>query len=200
MWTENSDEIMTDNKHLANHSNNNNVRGDTKSASIMVWLTWIVAIALVVWLFQEKLDEQWNPNEKPATAVDNTGRNTVTLLQNRYGHYVTQGQINQQPVIFMLDTGATQVSVPSSVANRLGLISGNPARVNTANGSITVYSTMLDSVSLGNITLCNVAAHINPAMDGEEILLGMSALKNLDFAKKGTQLIITQQRSNTQEY
>jgi aspartyl protease family protein len=45
-------------------------------------------------------------------------------------------------------------------------------------------------LSLGNIFLYNVAAHINPAMKSDQILLGMSALKQVDFYQTGKQLIL----------
>jgi aspartyl protease family protein len=45
-------------------------------------------------------------------------------------------------------------------------------------------------ISIGNIFLYNVAAHINPAMKSDAILLGMSALKEVEFSQKGKQLTL----------
>jgi aspartyl protease family protein len=47
---------------------------------------------------------------------------------------------------------------------------------------------------LGAIGLVNVNAGIVPGMDGEEILLGMSALRQLDFSQRGGELILRQYR------
>lgn len=122
-----------------------------------------------------------------------SGKAQVTLKQNRHGHYVTQGTINGATVTFLLDTGATQVSIPAHIADNLGLQSSGSHRVQTANGSITVYQTRLEQLSIGNIFLYNVAANINPAMQSDEILLGMSALKRVEFRQTGKQLILQEQ-------
>lgn len=180
---------MTDQKPVRNDNQPEYQQDTSVIGRYMMWIAWIIALALVAWLFQGELDQQWNPNENPETSTQQ-GRNTVTLLQNRYGHYITQGTINNEPVIFMLDTGATQVSIPSAVAKRLNLQRYGSARVNTANGSITVYPTKIDSLTIGNITLRNVSGHINPAIDSEEILLGMSALKRVEFTQSGKQLTL----------
>ena len=161
-----------------------------KMAKTFVWLAWIIALALLVFFFQDVLDKQFNPNDKPEMRLTSTGKAEVILAQNRQGHYVTQGTINDTAVTFLLDTGATQVSVPAHIAEQLDLTAQGNYRVQTANGSITVYKTTLSQLSLGNIFLYNVAAHINPAMKADEILLGMSALKQLDFQQTGKQLIL----------
>jgi aspartyl protease family protein len=51
---------------------------------------------------------------------------------------------------------------------------------------------MLDSVTLGNIAMHHVAAHINPYMNEDVVLLGMSFMKNLEIVQKGGQLTLRQ--------
>jgi len=161
-----------------------------KMAKIFVWLAWIIALALLMLFFQDTLDKQFNPNSQPEIRLSDEGKAEVVLAQNRQGHYVARGTINEMSVTFLLDTGATQVSIPAHIADKLNLSSKGNYRVQTANGSVTVYKTTLDQLSIGNILLYNVAAHINPAMQADEILLGMSALKQLDFHQTGKQLIL----------
>ncbi len=115
------------------------------------------------------------------------------MQQNRQGHYLTNGAINGEKVTFLLDTGATQVSIPAHIAEKLSLQAGGKSRVQTANGSITVYQTQINELRIGNIYLYNVAAHINPSMNANEILLGMSALKRVEFRQTGKQLILREQ-------
>lgn len=159
-------------------------------AKIFVWLAWVIALALLVFIFQDVLDSQYNPNSQPEVRLTQSGQAEVILDQNRQGHYIARGTINQTSVTFLLDTGATQVSIPAHIAEQLGLIAKGSYRVQTANGSVTVYQTEISQLSLGNIFLYNVAAHINPAMKTDEILLGMSALKQVDFYQTGKQLIL----------
>jgi len=45
---------------------------------------------------------------------------------------------------------------------------------------------------MGSIKLVNVRASINPYVTGDDVLLGMSFLKYLEFTQKGTQLTIRQ--------
>ncbi len=158
-----------------------------------VWIAWLIGLALLVFVFQDLLDEQYNPNQDPKLSLQSNGKAQVTLQQNRQGHYVTNGAINGVNVTFLLDTGATQVSIPAHIAEKLSLQTGGQYRVQTANGSITVYQTQLNELRIGNIYLYNVAAHINPSMEADEILLGMSALKRVEFRQTGKQLILQEQ-------
>jgi aspartyl protease family protein len=158
-----------------------------------IWVAWFIAIALLVFVFQDLLEQQYNPNQEPKLSLQANGKAEVILQQNRQGHYVTNGAINGSEVTFLLDTGATQVSIPAHIAKRLGLAAGANQRVQTANGSIIVYQTQLNELRIGNIYLYNVAAHINPSMAADEILLGMSALKRVEFSQIGKQLILREQ-------
>ena len=132
-----------------------------------------------------------NPNQQIAsqTGADN---GSVVLQRNRQGHYVATALINGQPTEVMLDTGATRVSVPEHLARTLGLQRGRAGQASTANGIITTYATTLDSVQLGGITLHKVRASINP--NGEDVLLGMSFLKQLEFTQRGDTLILRDYR------
>ena len=84
----------------------------------------------------------------------------MRLASSRQGHYLVNGQIDGQDVTFLLDTGATQVAVPSAVAERLGLARGAPIVISTANGRATGHRTRLASLRLGDIELRDVAALI----------------------------------------
>ena len=165
----------------------------TNFGKSFVWIAWFIGIALLVFVFQDLLDGQYNPNQDPQVSLQSNGKAEVILQQNRQGHYVTTGAINDTKVTFLLDTGATQVSVPAHIADKLSLQAGNKYRVQTANGSISVYQTTINELRIGNIYLYNVAAHINPSMDADEILLGMSALKRVEFRQTGKQLILREQ-------
>ena len=161
-----------------------------KIGKVFVWLAWITAIGLLMFFFEDELEKQYNPNSQPQISLNSSGQAEVILKQNRQGHYVTQGNINEASVTFLLDTGATQVSIPAHIADKLQLESYGSYSVQTANGKVTVYKTKIDQLSIGNLFLYNVAEHINPAMKNDEILLGMSALKQLDFQQTGKQLIL----------
>ncbi len=157
----------------------------------MLWLAWLSALLLLTLYFDDFLADKANPNQQPKSYLNN-GRAVVELQQNRQGHYVANGTINGKPVTFLLDTGATQVSIPAQLQQELGLMPGYARPVSTANGTVQVYTTQIDSLTLGDIQLRDVDAHLNPGFSGRQILLGMSVLKQLDFEQRNKTLILTQ--------
>lgn len=162
-------------------------------ARAMLYLIWIILIALSLgWYFNDTLNARHNPNQQPESQINHEGDKVIVLQRNSYGHYVSNGKINTQDVQFFLDTGATEVSIPESIAKKLHLQKGARFLVSTANGSTTVYATQLQTIELGHIKLINIPAHINPNMSGDDILLGMSFLKHLEFSQKGKELTLRQ--------
>ena len=170
----------------------------------MIYVSWLLVLGLLFLFFNHFIDKQHNPNQELNTQYNQDGTKEVILQRNRNGHYVATGTINGQPVIFFLDTGATMVSIPERVANRLNLERGRPMLANTANGTITIYSTELNTIALGEIELHKVRASINPSMSSEEILLGMSFLRHLEFTQRGEILTLRQHSmkdtSNVQDF
>ena len=158
----------------------------------MMILAWIVLLGLGALFFADVLERQFNPNQQLDSRTSAEGVREVVLERNRYGHYVTSGTINGQPVTFMLDTGATGVAIPDPVARRLGIRRGRPFQTRTANGISTSYAALLESVSVGDITLRGVEAAVAPGLGMEEILLGMSFLKHIEFTQRGNTLILRQ--------
>ena len=157
----------------------------------MIVFGWLILLGLLTFYFAKFIERQNNPNQDP-TLYQTENYREVVLQRNRYGHYIASGEINNEPVTFLLDTGATRISVPAEVAGRLGLKPGAKTPVMTANGRIEVYSTSLREVNLGGIKRHNVSASINPHMPGDEVLLGMSFLRHLDFSQQGDQLLLRQ--------
>ncbi len=167
----------------------NNKDSSSKIGQGMIYIAWLLFLILLTFGFTKYLDQQNNPYQDISINFDNNIAEVI-LKQNRYGHYLANGKINQLPVTFLLDTGATLISIPSSVAQQLKLKKGYPLQSRTANGTITVYNTRLNSVSLGAIELYNIRATINPHMDGNEILLGMNFMKHLEMTQKEKRLIL----------
>jgi aspartyl protease family protein len=150
----------------------------------MLIIAWVVGLGLLTLMFDEQLAAQFNPNSDPVSHQVG-GATEVRLKQNRSGHYIATGGINGQPVVFLLDTGATRVSIPMHLAESLGLQKGRGYWVQTANGRVQVAQTRIERLTLGDIELHDVAAHLNPGMQDNKILLGMSALKQLEFTQRG---------------
>jgi aspartyl protease family protein len=100
------------------------------------------------------------------------------------GHYRIDGAINGVPVRFMIDTGATTVAVPESVAMRAELPRGRSYQTRTANGTARAFDSRIDRLQVGPISLRNVRAGIATGLRGDEVLLGMSVLSRLEFSQR----------------
>ena len=162
-----------------------------RAPRIMLALAWIIALALATYWFGNWERQRDNPNRQPAS-VHGDGYIEVSLASSRGGHYVLDGQIDGRGVTFLIDTGASAVAVPQKLAGELGLQPGAAVQLRTANGTVTGTRTRLDSLQLGDIQLRDVPALITPGMDGDEVLLGMSALRQLEFTQKGGTLVLRQ--------
>ena len=83
---------------------------------------------------------------------------------------------------FLVDTGATDVLIPASLARRLGIQAGPESRsktYRTANGTVTQATAMLGSLDLGGAVVENVPASISPSM--EIGLLGLSFFNHFTY-------------------
>ncbi|KFX71445.1 aspartyl protease [Pseudomonas taeanensis MS-3] len=162
-----------------------------RAGRVMLVLAWGAGLLLATRFFGDWQESQRNPNRAPES-VHGSDFVEVRLASSRQGHYRADGQINGEPVTFLLDTGATQVAVPIELARRLGLQPGAPIIISTANGRATAHRTELNRLQLGDIVLKDVAALIAPGMGGDEVLLGMSALKQLEFTQRDGSLMLRQ--------
>ena len=114
----------------------------------------------------------------------------VVFRQRRGGHFVIDAEVNEVPVRFLVDTGASDVTLTPHDAGRLGFdlqrLSFNRT-YRTANGTVQGAPVRLGSVAIGPISLQNVRASVNAA-DMDLSLLGMSFLSRLSSYEvaKGT--------------
>ena len=119
-------------------------------------------------------------------------RSSVTLAPNSHGHYLILGTINGASVHFMVDTGATMVSMDASHAQSAGIdyLSGQKAIASTANGLATVYRVKLDTVQVGDILLRNIDGIVHADARLPVVLLGMSFLTRLDMRRENDNLTL----------
>jgi aspartyl protease family protein len=120
-------------------------------------------------------------------------RQSVTLAADDNGQFLAEGRVNGSRVRFLVDTGATLVTLPAAEARRLGIDykHGDRAVSQTANGRMIVYRVRLDSVAVGPMTLLSVDAVV-PDTPGLEIaLLGMSFLGRTEMRREGANLTLT---------
>lgn len=140
-----------------------------------IWVLIFMGAIAVIGMWPE-IQRTITPRQ---SVVDGT---TIVLPRARDGHYYLTLDINNVPVEFVVDTGASQVVLTQDNAKRIGL---NPLALSylgtasTANGTVRTAAVRLDTVSLGAITDTRVRAVVNDGvMNGS--LLGMTYLSNFD--------------------
>lgn len=158
---------------------------------MLLILAWAAGLYLATQFFGGWEQRRDNPNAV-VTSEHGEGYIEVQLASNGQGHFVSSGLINGQPVQFMLDTGATDVALSEAMARTLALKRGAPVSVSTASGRAQGWRTEIDTLQLGDIQLRNVRALVVPGFDGSQVLLGMSALKQLEFTQRGGNLLLRQ--------
>lgn len=119
------------------------------------------------------------------------GGRKIVLMSDSRGHFVNQGLINGRVMQFMVDTGATTVAIGKPDADRMGLEyqTGQPVRMNTANGVAQGWRIRLNSVRIGEVEVFNVDAIVTPqAMP--YVLLGNSFLGSFQMTRNNDQMVL----------
>jgi aspartyl protease family protein len=126
------------------------------------------------------------------TAAVTGARQAVTLPADERGHIIADGSVNGGYVRFMVDTGATLVSISAAEATRLGIDyrQGRRSASQMADGRIVpMYYVLFDSVSVGDLTIFNVEGAVREG--GGPALLGNSFLNRTEMRRDGQSLTLT---------
>jgi len=166
-----------------------NGHGDNPESRIGRRMIWLAALGLLGGLYA--LFSAIDQNGGTVISVDAGGAAMIVLEQDRNGHYQVQGQINRQSVNFLVDTGATDVAVPESMARALGLEFGPRIQVMTAAGPSQAWMTRLNEVAIGGIRRRDVRATITSG-EFKEVLLGMSFLRYYSLRQQDGKLVISE--------
>lgn len=129
-----------------------------------------------------------------SVAPSDSGRQQATLTADAKGHFFTTAAVNGVSLRFIVDTGASMVTLSSTDAKRAGVLylSGARSLVQTANGVANAWRVKLDTVRLGSITLTNVDGLV---IEGDALggagLLGLSFLNRTEMRRDGDQMTLT---------
>ena len=121
------------------------------------------------------------------SAAATSDRQSVTLAADTRGHFFAEASVNDVPMRFVVDTGASVVVLSAADASRLGVDwRQGPRRVmHTANGATAGYLVKLDKVRVGGIELTNVDGVVLEQGLGAIGLLGMSFLNRVEMQRDG---------------
>ena len=154
---------------------------------IVMWLI-IVLFILVVYSFRydfyrlkDSVSERISGELFPSKVV-RVGKKQIAIAIANDGHFYIDIKINSKPVRFMVDTGASDISMNLSDAKKVGIDVNNLSsfrKYQTANGSIVSGLAVVDKIELAGIKFSNVAVAVNNSDMGTS-LLGMSFLRKFE--------------------
>ncbi len=142
---------------------------------------WLVLGALVFVGFE------WRQHEAAKTAFTTQG-GVIEIRQGDDGHYHWPGTLNGRDVDFLVDTGASGVAIPASLARELGLRSEGTMRSSTAGGSVVGQVYRADLALQGGVRAERLRIVALPNLDGA--LLGMDVLGRLPWQQRAGALRI----------
>lgn len=133
------------------------------------------------------------PVSTEGSAADTGGKRRIVLHASSHGHFRTPGQINGRTVDFLVDTGASVVSISQSQADAIGLKYQDGTRIvlSTANGQVVGWQTRLDRVRLGSVEIFGIEAMVSPS-SMPYVLLGNSYLTRFQMTRTNDELVLEQ--------
>jgi aspartyl protease family protein len=112
----------------------------------------------------------------------------VSLYADQAGHFFGNLSINGVSLKYVVDTGATTVSLNSGDAKfaKIDYEKGERITMLTANGEVSAYLVKLNTLKIGSIILNNVDATVNEGGSPPFVLLGMTALNRMNMKNENS--------------
>jgi aspartyl protease family protein len=148
-----------------------------------------------------QVPESANPvQSRPVINNARTHSSGVIIKADAKGHFRGTVLINNVPMPFLIDTGATDTVIPFKMAVAAKLPYGGYVQTSIAGGKIAVREILIKSLKLGNAEVLNLNAQMNDYLD--EVLIGMSTLRYFKMTQnEGTMtLIANAQHSGIQNF
>lgn len=125
----------------------------------------------------------------PVVRSVQTGRYQIVVPVARDGHYYLDGTVNGQPVKFLVDTGASYVSVGSDIARQASLPKGVAGFFNTANGNVEGRIVRSQNVTADIFEISGISVAVMPG-SSEYGLLGQNFLRHFTVSQSGGKLVL----------
>lgn len=138
---------------------------------------WLVLLGLLYWGFE--LVEQ---RRTAAYQAHEGSGGELVIPRGPDGHFHVDGLVNGQPVSFLVDTGASSVTVSEALAQRAGLEGGQPVTFQTANGALAGRLLRQVPVQAGHLALPGITVAVGMVGKPPEVaLLGQNFLSRYDI-------------------
>lgn len=148
--------------------------------------TVVVAIGAVVFLAFDRYGpwqsgRGWRP--RPIETLTPGG---VDLRRAIDGHFHVSGTINGQPIVFLVDTGASTVAIGDAMSQQLALRDCRPRTYATAGGAVRGCEARADEVTVAGVRFRDVRVAVLPDQPDGLALLGMNVLGNFRIETEGS--------------
>ena len=149
---------------------------------INVLVIWIVIFSIAYLYFDQ--------HQNPKVAVTKSGKlqGEIFIPRSIDGHYYVRGSINGHSIDFMVDTGASIVSVSRAFAQKSNLPAGIPANFSTAGGTVIGEIVSGQTVEVGGIAVNNL--NVSVGIHGDTALLGQNFLRRVDVIQSNDKMIL----------
>jgi len=144
--------------------------------ALAIAAVWMAIAGALYWGF-----EYFEQSRQAKLRPYSRGAGELVIPRQRDGHFHVRGEINRQPVTFLVDTGASHVSVSQALAEQAGLPQGAPMTLSTANGTRPGQLVRGVPVRAGDLVLNDASISVGlSGMPIDQALLGQSFLKHFD--------------------
>lgn len=139
------------------------------------WPAGVLALIGVVFFAADRLT-------RTPTVVHSVPGQEISIPASRDGHYYLEGAVNGVPVTFMIDTGATYVSVSESFAAKARLPEGVKGYFSTANGTVEGRIVKGQAVEAEGFKVSGLSVAVTP-LGEKRGLLGQNFLKRFEVSQ-----------------
>lgn len=113
----------------------------------------------------------------------------IILKKGQGGHYFLSAEVNSHAITFMVDTGATIIALPKSIAKNANMFCDEKVLMRTAGGNTNGCTAIITELKLGDLSFKNVTAAIVPKLS--QPLLGMNVLNHFNIEQKDGEMRLT---------
>lgn len=113
----------------------------------------------------------------------------VVIPKSPDGHHYVDGVLNGRNIRFLVDTGASYVSIGANLATEMGMLAGKSTRFETANGSAVGQLFENQSLQVGGLAAPPLTVGVMPNAPNAA-LLGQNFLRHVEMLQVGNKMIL----------
>ena len=160
-------------------------------------LAWVAifAVFIVAFSYQHEILAVWNrvAGEVTGTNEQRVVGDTLRIRQSADGHFWANATVNELPVRFLIDSGATTTAMTLRTAKTAGIEISNspfPVILSTANGSVEAQRGLIQSLQIGSMVAKDLPVVVAEEF-GDANVIGMNFLSQLkSWRVEGREMIM----------